>query len=127
MTNRLTGFAAIEYAKTHELPLCKYTDPIEDAREDLTIAEAHDVARDDARLLYIDVPETVQIATPEFCAWINTTSFAGIIRPGDQWDTEVAWPSAETMAAARQCFDFFVAGDLAAAERTMHTAQEPFV
>jgi len=68
-----------------------------------------------------------QIATPEFVAWLNTTSFAGIIYAGEQWDTEVAWPSPETMAAARQCFELFHAGELKRAESAMHDAQSPFV
>lgn len=68
-----------------------------------------------------------QIATPEFCSWLETTSFAGILHPGEQWDAETAWPSEDTMTAARKCFDLFMAGQVAEAEKCMHVAQEPFV
>ena len=52
-TITLEGFAAIEYAEAHDLTLSKYTDPTEDAREDLTAAEARAVAREDSRLIYV--------------------------------------------------------------------------
>ena len=51
----LTGYAAIEYAEEHDLLLRKYTDPIEDAREDLTVDEARAVAREDVRLIYLTI------------------------------------------------------------------------
>ena len=69
----------------------------------------------------------IQIASPEFTAWLASTSFAGQVEPGEQWDTEEAWPSRETMRTARECFRQFHAGDLAAAEAAMHAAQSPFV
>lgn len=68
-----------------------------------------------------------QIVTKEFADWLETTSFAGSVNAGDQWDTEEAWPSKETMQAARSCFEAFTAGDLKAAESAMHEAQRPFV
>jgi len=51
---RLEGTTAIRFAQANDLPLCKYTDPTEGARTDLTIDEANAVAREDARLIYID-------------------------------------------------------------------------
>lgn len=48
--------------------------------------------------------QTKQIATLEFCEWLKTTAFAGIINPGEQWDTESAWPNDQAMWAARNCF-----------------------
>lgn len=69
----------------------------------------------------------LQICTPEFVAWLNTTCFAGVVRPGEQWDTEAAWPSSGTMAAARECFDAFTRGDLATAAERMIAAQKSFV
>jgi hypothetical protein len=53
---RLEGYAAIEFAQANNLTLNKYADPIEDAREGLTPEEATDVAREDERLIWIDVP-----------------------------------------------------------------------
>lgn len=51
---KITGHAAIEYAITHGLPLNKYEDPTEPARAGLTVAEAREVARQDAGLVYVD-------------------------------------------------------------------------
>ena len=51
---KLTGYEAIEYAEEHGLLLCKYNDPIEDARDDLTPSEARDVAREDPGLIYLE-------------------------------------------------------------------------
>lgn len=73
------------------------------------------------------IKEEKQIVTDEFAAWIDTTSFAGRVRPGEQWDTADAWPSAETMRAARDCYSAFAEGDLERAEELMHDAQRPYV
>lgn len=56
MTLRLTGYQAIEYAEAGQLPLSKYNDPTEDARQDLTPAQARKVASEDPSLIYLDVP-----------------------------------------------------------------------
>jgi hypothetical protein len=53
-TKRISGWAAIEYAEQHDLLLNKYTDPIEDARENLTTEEAREIAREDPSLIYLD-------------------------------------------------------------------------
>lgn len=50
----LTGYAAIEYAERHDLPLHKYADPTEDARDDLTVAEAREVAAEDPSLIWVE-------------------------------------------------------------------------
>jgi hypothetical protein len=55
-TNRISGWAAIEYAEQHDLRLNKYTDPIEDARADLTTEEAREIASEDPSLIYADHP-----------------------------------------------------------------------
>ncbi len=49
----LTGHAAIDYAREHGLALCKYADPVEDARTGLTVDEAEQIARVDAGLIYV--------------------------------------------------------------------------
>jgi hypothetical protein len=43
-TIRMHGDKAIEYAEAHGLRLRKYADPTEDGRDDLTVAEAREVA-----------------------------------------------------------------------------------
>jgi len=68
-----------------------------------------------------------QIATTEFCKWLETTSFAGYIQPGEQWDTEIAWPSPMEMYYARRCFNEFASGNSEAAEIAMIEAQRPSV
>lgn len=53
---RLKGYQAIEYAEAHGgFRLSKYTDPIEEAREDLTPEQARKVASEDPSLIYLDV------------------------------------------------------------------------
>lgn len=103
-------------------------DPIDATTAIVTVAgngamfEQH-AATCDAIIAY----EEIQLVTPEFAAWLDITSFAGQVEPGEQWDTVEAWPSTETLRAARECFRHFHAGDLAAAETAMHAAQQPFV
>jgi hypothetical protein len=60
---KLTGWEAIEYAETYNLLLCKYNDPIEGARETLTINEAMDVARQDPDLIYLEIKHYMNLAT----------------------------------------------------------------
>jgi hypothetical protein len=58
MTIRLEGPEAIDVAEAFGLPLCKYADPTEDARTDLTVNEARRVATEqDVWLIYLDVVE----------------------------------------------------------------------
>lgn len=55
----LRGMTAIRYAKNHEEydgKLCKYNDPIEGPRHNLTVREAKAVAREDPSLIYLRVP-----------------------------------------------------------------------
>ena len=67
------------------------------------------------------------IVTAEFAEWLTATPFAGHVEPGDQWDTPEAWPSPETMRAARECLNHFRAGNLTAATAAIVAAQQPFV
>ena len=56
MTTVLHGHEAIEYYMAHwDSRLCKYADPVEDAREDLSLEEAQAIARVDPRLIYVEV------------------------------------------------------------------------
>lgn len=68
-----------------------------------------------------------QTCNAEFVAWLNSTSFSGIVSVGDQWDTEAAWPSVDSMRAARSCFSLFVQGKVSEAEQAMREAQRSFV
>lgn len=68
-----------------------------------------------------------QVVTKEFKMWLDGTSFSGMVKEGDVWDTADAWPSKETMSAARGCYKAFQDGDLEKAEELMHEAQAPFV
>jgi hypothetical protein len=53
---KLTGYEAIEAKAANEsVVLCKYNDPTEDARENLTVEEAREVAKEDPSLIYADV------------------------------------------------------------------------
>ena len=53
---KLTGHEAIKFAKLTGQALNKYTDPTEEAREGLTVAEAEQVAMEDPGLIWIDAP-----------------------------------------------------------------------
>ena len=50
---KIHGQAAIDFAKNNDLYLCKYSDPVEDAREDLTVDEAEEVAKVDPSLIWV--------------------------------------------------------------------------
>jgi hypothetical protein len=54
---RLTGFAAIEFAEKHNLPLRKHGDPVDGPARDLSVAEAEAIADEDESLIYLDVPD----------------------------------------------------------------------
>lgn len=55
MTMKLRGHEAITYAEAHGLLLSKYADPVEDARQHLTPEEARKIAREDPRLIYLEI------------------------------------------------------------------------
>lgn len=48
---KITGAAALEYAKRHGTTLYKHADPVDGARE-VTLTEAEQVAKEDASLIY---------------------------------------------------------------------------
>lgn len=54
---KLTGYKAIEYAEANSLTLSKYTDPVEEAREGLTVDEARKIAREDPSLIYVEISD----------------------------------------------------------------------
>ena len=51
----LTGHDAIAHAETNGLTLNKYADPIEDARDGLSVDDAIEVAAEDPNLIWIAV------------------------------------------------------------------------
>lgn len=55
MSNIITGYEAIDYAEQQGLTLSKYNDPIEDARDGLTVDEARQVAAEDPSLVWVSV------------------------------------------------------------------------
>jgi hypothetical protein len=58
MKLKLTGFGAIEAKENNSaIVLCKYSDPIEGARENLTAEEAHQIAKEDPSLIYAMVED----------------------------------------------------------------------
>ena len=52
---KITGTQAIKVAAATGRVLCKYADPIGDAREDVTVEEAREIAREDASLIWLDI------------------------------------------------------------------------
>ena len=61
---RLTGFAAIEFAEKHNLPLSKHGDAVDEPASGLTVAEAEAIAEDDEDLIYLDVPDQEYATAP---------------------------------------------------------------
>lgn len=53
MSKILTGYDAINHAHDGGPPLCKYADPIEGERIDISVDEALDIAADDPELIWI--------------------------------------------------------------------------
>ena len=68
---RLTGHAAIDYAAVRGLVLSKYTDPTDEARDGLTVAEAREIARVDPSLIYLETAarSVTNAMTVEAAAW----------------------------------------------------------
>jgi len=55
-TVTLYGHDAITYAEAHDMTLAKASDPIEGAREGVSVDEAREIAKEDAGLLSLDLP-----------------------------------------------------------------------
>ena len=55
---KLTGIEAIDYARKNDLTLNKYADPTEEARTDMSVDEAEEVATEDPSLIWINEEET---------------------------------------------------------------------
>lgn len=55
----LRGYDAINYAEANGLTLNKYNDPIEDAREGLSVDKARKVAAEDPQLIYVEANAAV--------------------------------------------------------------------
>ncbi len=60
-SQRLEGRAAIEFAREHDVELCKFADPVDDARVGLSVGEAEDIAAEDPSLIFIDILEGVPL------------------------------------------------------------------
>jgi hypothetical protein len=61
---RLTGYAAIEFAEKHNLPLSKHGDAVDESANGLTVAEAEAIAEEDEELIYLDVPDAEYASAP---------------------------------------------------------------
>lgn len=64
MTNKLHGYAAIDYATEHGRTLSSYADPLYPAHDGLTVAEARAIASEDPGLIWIE-------RGPEIEIWID--------------------------------------------------------
>lgn len=56
-TSKITGRTALTLAEAFNLELHKHADPTEGARDGLTVAEAREIAREDARLVWVDAED----------------------------------------------------------------------
>ena len=55
--SKIHGTTAIDYTEAKGLTLGKHTDPTEEARTGLTVAEAREIAREDPGLIYCDTAQ----------------------------------------------------------------------
>jgi hypothetical protein len=63
---KLTGWEAIEAKEADEsVVLCKYSDPAEDARENLSAEEAREIAKQDQSLIYAPAGADERTHEPE--------------------------------------------------------------
>ncbi|MEN6450996.1 MAG: hypothetical protein ABFC96_10935 [Thermoguttaceae bacterium] len=60
----IRGFEAISFAEREGLSLNKEADTVDEAAEDLTVAEAEAIAADSPELIWIDVPEDEYYGEP---------------------------------------------------------------
>lgn len=82
MKNKLTGYEAIEAKEQNDwIALCKYNDPTEGARENLTVAEAREIAKEDPSLIYAVRYTPEDIATE--AALSQAANEEGTIQAGD--------------------------------------------
>jgi hypothetical protein len=58
-TKRIQGHAAIALAERHDLTLWKHRDPVDRAREELSVEEAREIAHEDPSLVYIDLDASI--------------------------------------------------------------------
>jgi hypothetical protein len=61
---KLTGFSAIEFAEKEGFTLNKAADHIDEARADLTIAEAEAIADKDPDLIWLEVSDEEYYGEP---------------------------------------------------------------
>jgi hypothetical protein len=54
----VTGHSAINYARAAGVPVCKYSDPVQDARENLPVDVAREIAKSDPDLVYVEIDAT---------------------------------------------------------------------
>jgi len=79
---KITGTDAIAYAERSGIALSKYTDPTEDARIGLPIAEARGIAAEDPDLIYVEVPDDIftadEIGSAGIRHWMDENGFAAL-------------------------------------------------
>lgn len=93
----MTGYQAIEFAERAGLTLSKYTDPTEQARTGLSPAEAREVAREDAGLIFINAV-AVEHAFDAFVRGLAQGDANGCKLAGTEMDVE--WSGEHTDALA---------------------------
>jgi len=92
MQTIIRGTEAIALAAALGVTLCKYADPIENAREGLTVEEATEIAREDASLIWLAIEDD----TEESCVFGETVETFD-----DAWRRVAAFDDAETFGSER--------------------------
>jgi hypothetical protein len=121
--NILTGDAAIEYAERHGKTLNKYSDPLQGARQGVTVDRAREIAREDPGLIWIEdlltqqpyllVQEKGWLAEPMDEYWMTTVVRfnaielaqyqSGMMSNGGNWGTRI-FPIARQAARNPDCY-----------------------
>lgn len=96
-TYKITGQDAIRLAIRDNLTLRKYADPIDSARI-VTASEAHDIAREDAGLIYVTVTPigwTDDAAGYNVCDYFHAGDCGGKYNGPDDDGVEPVWADAD--------------------------------
>ncbi len=114
---RLAGDDAVDYARKHDLLLCKFTDPTEEHRDDVTPDEAEDIMREDPALIYLDVPAHEMMHKPDSLVEALEASMTvqaafegarGDAAEWKQWETGL-YEKAHTLAVPADDWEKFLA------------------
>lgn len=99
MSATIKGYEAIEFAERNGLTLSKFADPVEGARDGLTVDEAREVAAEDPSLVYVEAQTEEMAYGLTFAQWLSEAGWKG---ETSRYDLRAAWSAGEDPAEYRQ-------------------------